>query len=134
MTAFFLPGEKQSVIDVTYPHRADLEATLASPVWVENRALGFRYRIPALEAALANKYSAMLTLTRDPGKRALDVADFTWMVQHSLDEGQEPIELEKLTALGEKVWPGGGGEEILRLVQQVKAGTPINLGSIGSHD
>jgi hypothetical protein len=27
ITAFFVPGEKQSVIDVTYPHRADLAET-----------------------------------------------------------------------------------------------------------
>jgi len=30
-----------------------------------------------------------------------------------------------------EVWPGGGGEEILRLVDQVKAGKPINLEIIG---
>jgi hypothetical protein len=28
---FFLPGEKQSVLDVTYPHRADLQETLSNP-------------------------------------------------------------------------------------------------------
>src|SRR5436309_1022072 len=27
LTAFFMPGEKQSVLDVIYPHRADLEET-----------------------------------------------------------------------------------------------------------
>jgi hypothetical protein len=123
--AFFVPGEKDSVIDVTYPHRADLEETLAHPVWVEDR--GLRYRIPALEAALANKYGAMLTPTRNLGKRATDVADFTNMVLHSLDEGQQPIDLQRVAALGEKVWPGGGGEEILRLVEQVKAGRSFNL-------
>jgi hypothetical protein len=29
VTAFFVPGEKTSVIDVAYPHRADIEETLA---------------------------------------------------------------------------------------------------------
>src|SRR5436190_606972 len=61
VSAFFPPGERESVLDVTYPHRADLEETLANPVWVENKAQGLRYRIPSLEAALANKYGAMLT-------------------------------------------------------------------------
>src|SRR5207302_266237 len=56
VTAFFIPGERESVLDVTYPHRADLEETLAHPIWTENREQGLRYRIPALEAALANKY------------------------------------------------------------------------------
>jgi hypothetical protein len=136
VTAFFIPGEKESVIDVTYPHRADIEETLANPVWVENKAQGLRYRIPSLEAALANKYGAMITLNRRPEKRAIDMGDFGWMVTHSLDEGRKPIDLEKLAALGEKVWPGGGGTEILRLVEHVKAGKAINLDYIGraSHD
>jgi len=131
VTAFFIPGEKESVIDVTYPHRADIEETLAKPVWTEDKITGLRYRIPSLEAALANKYGAMLTPNRDAGKRAIDVGDFTFMVKHSMDEGQQPIDLQKLAALGEKVWPGGGGAEILRLVEHVQAGQPINLDAMG---
>ena len=119
------------MIDVTYPHRADIAETLANPIWVENKALGLRYRIPSLEAALANKYGAMLTPTRNAQKRAQDAVDFAWIVKHSLDEGQQPIDLQKLASLGEKVWPGGGGQEILHLVEQVKAGKPINLDSTG---
>ena len=42
VTAFFVPGEKTSVIDVTYPHRADLEETLANPTWIENKQQGLR--------------------------------------------------------------------------------------------
>jgi hypothetical protein len=129
--AFFIPGEKQSVIDVTYPHRADIAETLAHPVWTEDKTTGLRYRIPSLEAALANKYGAMVTPNRDPGKRLIDAADFSFMVKHSTDEGRQPIDLEKLAALGEKVWPGGGGQEILRLVEQVKAGKTINLEATG---
>jgi hypothetical protein len=131
VTAFFIPGERESVIDVTYPHRADIEETLANPVWTENQAQGIRYRVPSLEAALANKYGAMLTLSRDAEKRALDVADFGWMVKHSFDPGRKPIDLQKLASLGEKVWPGGGGAVILRLVEHVKAGGVINLSSLG---
>jgi hypothetical protein len=131
VTGFFIPGEKQSVIDVTYPHRPDIEETLANPIWVKDKAQGLRYRIPSLEAALANKYGAMLTLSREPEKRAIDSADFGWMVKHSLDEGRQPIDLEKLAALGEKVWPGGGRAEILRLVEDVKTGRPIQLGTLG---
>ncbi len=122
VTAFFLPGETESVIDITYSHRADNEETLANPVWVQNKKQDLRYRIPSLEAALANKYGAMLTPTRDPGKRLVDLADFTWMVKHSQDEGQKPIDLKKLEALGDMVWPGGGGVEILRLVEEAKTG------------
>jgi hypothetical protein len=131
LTAFFVPGETQSVIDVVWPHRADIAETLADPVWAENREQGLRYRIPSLEAALANKYGAMITLSRDLGKRQLDAADFAAMVLHSTDLGRQPINLEKLEALGEKVWPKGGGQEILRLVERVKAGRAIHLDSLG---
>jgi hypothetical protein len=132
VTAFFVPGEKSSVIAIACPHRADLEETLTNPTWVENREQGLRYRIPSLEEALANKYGAMLTPTRDPDKRLQDAVDFTRMVQHSCDEDQLPINLDRLQVLGEKVWPSGGGEAILALVEQVKAGRAIHPDSLGS--
>jgi hypothetical protein len=131
LTAFFVPGETTSVVDVIYPHRLDLEETLANPDWTENKEQALRYRVPALEAALASKYGAMLNPTRELGKRQLDAADFTWMVTHSTDEGRQPIDLERLEALGEMVWPEGGGREILRLVEGVKAGRAIPLDSLG---
>src|SRR5262249_5319742 len=127
VTAFFNPGEKQSLLDITFPHRADIQETLAQAIWVDDETLGIRYRVPTLENALANKYGAMLTLTRDVEKRVMDTADFAFMVRHSEDPGRAPIELDKLAALGEKVWPGGGGAEILGLVEQVKRREPIDL-------
>ena len=130
-TAFFVQGTKESVIDVVYPHRADLEVTLASPVWTENKEHGLRYRIPALEAALANKYGAMVTPMRGMAKRQMDIGDFINMVTHSSDAGSQPIDLEKLEALGDKVWTGGGGKEILRMVEKAKAGRAISLESLG---
>ncbi len=132
VTAFFLPGEKESVIDVTYPHRADLAETLETGIWVEEK--GQRYRIPALEAALANKYGAMLTPNRDMRKRTQDTVDFSYMVTHSMDEGQRPIDLAKLQSLGEKVWPGGGGAEILRLVEEARTGRVPDLNSLISKE
>jgi hypothetical protein len=121
VTAFFIPGETESVIDVTYPHRADNVETLNKPVWVTS-ADGLRYRIPSLEAALANKYGAMLSLSRDQAKRAQDAVDFAWMVRHSLDQGQMPIDLDKLAKLGESIWPEGGRKEIIRFVDEAKKG------------
>lgn len=131
VTGFFHPGEKDSVIDVMYAHRRDLEETLAHPVWAMHAESRLRYRIPSLEAALANKYGAMLTISRDSRKRRQDILDFEWMVLHSLDEGQPAIDLQKVESLGECVWPGGGGKEILRLIDQVKAGQAIALESLG---
>jgi hypothetical protein len=125
VTGFFAPGETMSLIDVTYPHRADIQETLETAVWVSEGDLS--YRVPALEAALANKYGAMLTPNRDLGKRIQDAADFSFMVKRSMAEGERAIDLDRLAALGEKVWPGGGGQEILRLVEDVKAGKAPNL-------
>jgi len=132
VTAFFMPGDDQSVIDVTYPHRADLQETLDNPIWAENKKLGLRYRVPSLEEALANKYGAMITLSRPQAKRQQDLVDFSWMVTHSLDEGRQPIDLDRLVALGEMVWPSGGGKEILSMVAQVKVGKALSLESLGT--
>ena len=119
MTAFFVRGEQLSVIDIMLPHGNMNGANRAATIWVKN-ACGTRYRIPTLEAALAHKYGAMLDLDRDVGTRQMDAVDFSWMVKHSTDEGRQPIDLEKLAALGELVWPGGGGREILRFVEASK--------------
>jgi hypothetical protein len=130
IAAFFLVGETDSVIDVVYPHRADIEETLENAVWAEDRELGLRYRVPRLEEALANKYGAMLTPNRALDKRMQDTVDFMRMAQHSTDPGRKAINLVRLQALGEKVWPGGGAEELKRLVAQVLAGTPIEISSL----
>jgi hypothetical protein len=118
--SFFVPGEKESVIDVIAPHRPDIEVTLQTGLWIDYE--GLRFRITALEPALANKYGAMLAPDRDPITRLQDAVDFTYMVRHSTDEGRQPLDLERLSALGELAGPGGGGEEILRMVEQVKNG------------
>jgi hypothetical protein len=127
VTAFFIPGEKESVIDVTYPHRPDNEETLNNPVWVKNPD-GLKYRIPSLEAALVNKYGAMLTPDRHPKKRAQDALDFAWMVEHSMDEGRKQIDLQKLAELGEMVWPGGGAKKLLGFVEEARKGGVPNVG------
>jgi hypothetical protein len=129
--AFFVPGDTESVIDVTYPHRADIEETLRNPTWTENKEAGLRYRVPSLEEALANKYGAMISPNRSLAKRQQDIVDLSWMVIHSMDEGRQAIDLQRLEVLGEKVWPAGGGKEILRLVEEVKAGKAIHLDSLG---
>src|SRR5262249_28868513 len=124
VSAFFVPGETHSVIHVTYPHRTDLAETLETAIWVTEGKR--KYRIPTLECALANKYGASLAVNRDPGKRAQDMVDFYSMVKHSTDEGRRPIDLDRLAELGEMVWPGGGGKELLLFVEQAKAGIVPN--------
>lgn len=124
VAAFFVPGETLSVIDVTYPHRLDIAQTLETAIWSEVK--GVKTRVPRLEEALSNKYGAMLALNRDPEKRTIDSADFYAMVKHSLDEGRAPLDMDRLRELGELVWPGGGGDELTRLVEEAKAGKVPN--------
>jgi hypothetical protein len=134
VTAFLIPGEKTSVIDVAYPHRADLEETLNRPTWTYNKEHGLRYRVPSLEEALANKYGAMLASSRNRADQGQHLVDFSWMVTHSMDDGQRAVDLERLEILGEMVWPGGGGKEILRLVERVKSQKAIHLDTLGPID
>jgi hypothetical protein len=125
---FFEPDATQSIVDVMHPHREDLQETLAHPIWVERA--GFRFRIPSLEAALANKYGAMLTPNRLVVKREQDLVDFQRMVLHSQKPGNQTVDEGRLASLGEKVWPGGGGKEILHLVQRTRAGRSLGLNDL----
>lgn len=125
VTGFFLPGDDRSIIDVCLPHRRDLEEALRLTVEVSER--GRTYRVPKLEVALANKYGAMVAISRPLRKRGLDIADFVGMVENALQPDRTPIDMEELARLGELVWPGEGGEEILRLVEDVKAGRMPNV-------
>ena len=84
-----------------------------------------------MRAGSGQKYGAMLTPTRDSIKRGQDGVDFAAMVKHSLDEGRQPIDMRRLRALGELVWPGGGGNEIIHLVEEAKAGRAVGLDSLG---
>ncbi len=63
-----------------------------------------------------------MALNRAFVKRGQDAVDFASMVQHLMDEGRTPIDLKRVAELGELVWAGGGGEEILGMVEQAKAG------------
>jgi hypothetical protein len=120
LTAFFVPGETQSVIDLSLPHRESDAVMIETAILIEKDNL--KYRVPILEAALASKYGAMLNPLRDYLKKTQDAVDFSFMVKHSMKKTRTPIDLEKLFGMGELIWPGGGGKEILRLVEQVKAG------------
>ena len=78
------------------------------------------YRIPNLEFALACKYVTMRSPSRPQDKQFLDAADFISMVE----KNSSAIRLARLRRLGERVYPGGG-EDILQLVEDAKAGRRI---------
>lgn len=130
-TAFYRAGEREPVIHVVLAFRKDNAESLVDAIWVDDKQNRVRYRIPALECCLANKYGAMLDPTRRVQKRLMDLADFGWMVVHSTDPGQAPVDMARLEELGEMVWPGGGGKELVRLVEMVKADEAIDLTTLG---
>jgi hypothetical protein len=77
--------------------------------------------VPTLEMALAMKFAPMISLTREDYKKHMDASDFIRMVKMNPD-----IDLGKLAALGELVYPGGG-TEIVEKVRQVRAGERLQL-------
>src|SRR5262245_44448583 len=106
-------------IDVMKPVQPIFQAALKNTYPV--RAGGLRYRIPSLEMALAMKFAPMVSLYREAAKKYLDAHDFIQMVQTNPD-----IDLDKLSELGDLVYPGGGAE-IREMVRRARAGEKLNL-------
>jgi hypothetical protein len=72
--------------------------------------------------ALATKYAAMVFPNRPIGRKYTDAGDFVEIVQHNYDE----IDRRKLRRFGELVYPGGGSE-LLRFVEDAKAGRKLQI-------
>lgn len=79
------------------------------------------FLVPSLELALAMKFAAMVSLTREDDRKHLDARDFIRMVRSNTE-----IDMTKLATLGELVYPGGG-TEILEKISQVRAGEKLQL-------
>jgi hypothetical protein len=111
--------ETQEVaIDVMRPnqlYRAAFKHTISV------QAGGQDYRIPSLEMALAMKFAPMISLTRQNPDKLQDAVDFSRIVLANPD-----IDVEKLSALGELVY-AGGGQEIVELVRRVRANERLQL-------
>lgn len=80
-----------------------------------------RYQIPSLELALTMKFAAMISLTRADRDKFQDTRDFMYIVDTNPN-----IDLEKLHALGQLVY-NGGGNELVEKVRQVRAGEKLVL-------
>ena len=117
VTRFNDPATGRVVIDLMKPvmllhQRVFKSVTSAGPTHV----------VPDLEMALATKFAAMTSPNREERKKLLDGADFMGMVQHN----REALNRAKLRRLAEKVYTGGGNE-ILRLVEDILAGRRIEF-------
>ncbi len=119
VTRFRDPETATVLIDVMKPNQPLYRDALKHTHAVESS--GQKYLVPALEMALAMKFSAMISLTRSDDKKHFDAGDFIRIVKANPD-----IDLEKLHALGQLVYDGGG-EEIVEKVRQVRAGEKLVL-------
>jgi hypothetical protein len=106
-------------IDVMRPNQDVYRAALKNTHPVQSG--GQTYNVPSLEMALAMKFAAMISLTRSDGKKHFDAGDFIHIVK-----ANPVIDQEKLHALGQLVY-NGGGDEIVEKVRQVRAGEKMSL-------
>jgi hypothetical protein len=79
------------------------------------------YKIPSLEMALALKFVPMVSPNREDRKKYMDAHDFISIVKKN-----PTIDLDKLSTLGELIYPGGG-KEIVEIVRRVRAGERLKL-------
>jgi len=107
----------QVVIDIMRPVDDLFKAAFRCTILVEKS-----HRIPDLEMAIVSKFAAMISPRRQEAKRFIDAGDFVDMVQHHQDD----IDLRKLRRLAEKVYKGGSAE-ILKMVNDIKAGRRIKI-------
>ena len=117
VTRFLDPATGTPLIDLMKPTQPLFKVAFRQTVLVEES-----YRIPNLEFALACKFAAMVSPNREENKKYRDAADFIEMVKHN----PTAIRLARLRQLGERVYPGGGAE-ILRLVENARAGRRLEF-------
>jgi hypothetical protein len=113
------PETGSIVIDVMKPNQSLYQDALKHTHTVESE--GQKYSIPSLEMALAMKFSAMISLSRSDDKKLYDAGDFVRVVK-----ANPSIDMERLHALGQLVY-NGGGDEIVEKVRDVRAGKKLRI-------
>ncbi len=114
---FVDPVTQKVVIDVMKPSSEGVRLVFRHSVDV-----GKSHRIPDLEMAIVSKFLAMTAPNRKQSKRLIDAGDFTNMIEHN----RKSLDLEKLRRIGDKV-QSHGGSKILKLVEEIDAGRPIQF-------
>jgi hypothetical protein len=104
------------VLDVMKPTSESVRVVFRNTIMV-----GETHRIPTLEMALVSKFFAIMSPTRNPAKKLVDMGDFTDVVLHN----RAILDLKKLRLLAARVYPGGGAK-ILRMVEDIDAGRMIH--------
>jgi hypothetical protein len=117
VTRFIDPHTNKPVIDLMKPSAPLLQRAFRNTILVSNS-----HRVPNLEMALALKFAAMISPNRPHDKKLIDGGDFTNIVRHN----DSDIDLDKLRRLADLVYDGGG-EEVLRMVEDIRAGRILQL-------
>lgn len=116
VTRFLDPANLEPVIDVMRPTDVYAEA------FKNCIRIGKTHDVPNLEFALTAKFAAMVSRNRDIPKKLSDASDFAQMVFRN----HADINFDRLRALGDAVYRGGG-QELARFVEDVKAGKPLRV-------
>lgn len=116
VTRFLDPANQEPVIDVMRPNDVYAEA------FKNCVRIGKTHDVPNLEFALAAKFAAMVSRNREHFKKHFDAGDFGQMVLRNYAD----INFDRLRALGDAVY-AGGGQELARFVEDVKAGKPLRV-------
>jgi hypothetical protein len=116
VTRFLDPSNQEPVIDVMQPI-AIYRETFKNCVRV-----GRTHDVPNLEFALAAKFAAMVSRNREIPKKHSDASDFAQIVLRN----HANVDFKRLRHLGDAVYPGGG-EDLARFVEDVKAGRMLRL-------
>lgn len=117
VTRFIDPATGKGVIDVMKPTQEVFRIVFRQTIEV-----GDSHRIPNLEMALVSKFAAMVSPHRREEKKFVDAGDFIDIVKTNLKD----LKLSRLEKLANKVYPRGG-QEILTLVEDIKAGRRIQF-------
>lgn len=116
VTRFLDPANGEPVIDAMKPNGLYREA------FKNCVPAGKTHDVPNLELALAAKYAAMVSRNREIPKKLSDASDFAQIVVRNYTM----IDRERLRQLGDAVY-SGGGDELARFVEDVKAGRMLRL-------
>lgn len=115
VTRFRDAADGEVAIDLMKPTDEIHKAVIKNSVLVR-----LSHLVPNLEMVLACKFAAMVSPNRQEPRKHMDAADFGLLVKHNKDD----INRERLRALGETVY-AGGGKEVMKLVDDVLAGRPL---------
>lgn len=112
--------ERRQVIDVIRPTSSPIfQAALKHVTRVKLGTI--EVDVPQLEMALALKFAAMASPTRQVKDKYQDAHDFIAMIQHNVD-----LDSAKLSQFAELVYPGAGAD-VLKLVADARAGRRLEF-------